>query len=255
MRSFVKIFAGLSLAVSVSGCAVAPAGVAQDDVFDPYEDENRRVHEFNRQLDAKLFRAEEESQEDTPIIPPAIKTGVSNLSETLSLPRSVVNQVLQGRLVPATENSLRFLVNATLGLGGVLDVASDMGLAENDSNFGETLSVWGVNEGAYLELPILGPSTQRDAAGQVVDLFTNPLVYVLDWPWLVAWGGVKVADKAFQREEYGDLLDSVLYGSADSYTQFKLIYVQTRRYELGVDSASEDDVNGEDPLALDTSGF
>ena len=103
--------------------------------------------------------------------------------------------------------------------------------------FGGTLAAWGAPEGAYLELPLLGPSTQRDAAGKVVDLFTNPLSYVLVAPERHAGTVARVFDRVGTRDRFGDTIDSVLYESADSYAQTRLIYLQSRRFELG-DAAS-----------------
>ncbi len=251
MKPLYFIFVNLSLAVFTSACSVGPSSVVTQDIRDPYEQRNRRVHEFNRQIDTKFFKNEEETEKQPSAVGDGLRDNVSNLADTASLPGVVVNQVLQGKLGPATTNSVRFVINATLGFGGLADVAGDMGIQEYDTDFGETLHVWGVGEGAYLELPLLGPSTERDAAGQVVDFFTNPLSYVLEPSARLALTGVKVADKAFERDKYGDTVDSVLYDSADSYTQLKLIYVQSRRFELGVEPEIADD----DPFALDTSGF
>jgi phospholipid-binding lipoprotein MlaA len=144
-------------------------------------------------------------------------------------------------------------VNATLGLGGILDVASDLGLAEDSSDFGETLHVWGLPEGAYLELPLFGPSTERDAVGDVVDLFTNPLDYVLPPRPRQAKTAVRIVAKVGERGEFSDTVDSILYDSADSYAQLRLIYLQNRRFDLG--DASDSTIDYIDPEALDTEGF
>jgi elongation factor Ts len=90
-------------------------------------------------------------------------------------PADIVNNVLQLRLVKASENLLRFGMNTVFGLGGLFDVASAAGMPENDTDFGETLHIWGVGEGAYLEVPFIGPSTERDLAGAVVDILIDPL--------------------------------------------------------------------------------
>ena len=251
MKPLYFIIANLSFALLASGCSVGSSTPVQGDIRDPYETQNRRVHEFNRKIDTKFFRNFDDSDKTSSAAVEGLKNNVSNVADTVSIPGEVVNQILQGQLGSAAANTLRFAVNATFGLGGLDDVASDLMIAQYDTDFGETLHVWGVGEGAYLELPLLGPSTERDAVGQVVDLFTNPLTYVLDTPARVAMTGVKVADKSFDREKYGETLDSVLYDSADSYTQIKLIYVQARRFELGVEPEIADD----DPYALDTSGF
>ena len=146
---------------------------------------------------------------------------------------------------------MRFVINSTLGFGGLFDVASDFGIEDHETDFGETLHVWGAGEGAYVELPFLGPSTQRDAVGKVVDLFTNPLSYTLDDPESYYGPVASVASGLGNRGRFSDTIDSILYDSADSYAQARLIYLQNRRFELG----QEDQGAEIDPFELDTSGF
>ena len=165
----------------------------------------------------------------------------------------MANQSLQGRLLRASRNTLRFTVNATLGLAGLFDVASPLGLPEDESDFGETLYVWGLPEGAYMELPVLGPSTERDAVGRFVDLFTDPLYYLLPSPDRYYGTGARVAAKVIKLDDYGDQIDALMNDSADSYAQLRLIWLQNRRFELGDDRAGGEDYI--DPEALDTEGF
>jgi phospholipid-binding lipoprotein MlaA len=160
-----------------------------------------------------------------------------------------VNNVLQLRLVKASENLLRFGMNTVFGLGGLFDVASAAGMPENDTDFGETRHVWGVGEGAYLEVPFIGPSTERDLAGAVVDILIDPLNQLPRKERLAATGA-KVAGKIADRGRYSGLTDSVLYESADSYTQARLLYLQNRRFELGQTSDEGSFVDPyEDPYA------
>ena len=164
------------------------------------------------------------------------------MGSNLSLPGKVVNSLLQGRPGPATRNFFRFAVNSTLGIGGMFDPAgSDFGLPEEDTDFGETLAVWGVPEGAYVELPVLGPSTQRDAVGKVVDLAIDPLWSILqtDRQRALAFG-LRAGAKAGDRARFGDTVDSVLRDSADSYAQTRLIYLMHRRHDLGEESSDID---------------
>ncbi|MHA7866588.1 MAG: MlaA family lipoprotein [Salipiger thiooxidans] len=241
----------LVLALGLSACAVPGPGEAPDGIYDPNEGANRQAHGFNKRLDSAL------SGGDGPgvlsKVPAPVSAGIDNMSDTIRLPRTVVNQVLQARLGRAARNTLRFGVNATLGVVGLFDVASHLGMPEDKSDFGETLYVWGLPEGAYMELPVLGPATERDAVGMAVDVFTNPLYYVLSWPEITAALGVRVADKALTRAEYGDSVDALLYGSADSYAQLRTIYLQNRRFELGDETSGGEDYI--DPEALDTEGF
>ena len=121
-----------------------------------------------------------------------------------------------------------------LQLGGLLDPAGqEFALPDVDTDFGETLHVWGVPEGAYLELPVLGPSTERDFAGRIVDWAIDPLGSWLNEDQRHGVTAIKVLSKAGDRAALGDTVDSVLHESADSYAQLRLIWLQNRRYELG----------------------
>ncbi|HRO14212.1 MAG TPA: VacJ family lipoprotein [Paracoccus sp. (in: a-proteobacteria)] len=218
--------------LSLAACATAPAG----GVNDPYEPMNRRVHAFNKGLDATLLRPVARAArggDDAAPQGPGAMTLVGNFGSNLALPGKVVNSVLQGRPEPAVRNTFRFFVNSTLGLGGLLDPATaDFALPEIDTDFGETLHVWGVPEGAYLELPVLGPSTERDLAGKVVDLFIDPLDSVLTDEQKIAGTAARIVSKAGDRARFGSTVDSVLHESADSYAQTRLLYLQHRRFEL-----------------------
>ncbi|AXC48803.1 VacJ family lipoprotein [Paracoccus suum] len=210
---------------------------------DPYAPFNRQMHAFNAGVDAKVVRpltsplkrgkAQGAPSADAAAAP-SLMDGITNIGGNLSLPGKVVNHLLQGRPQPAAQNAGRFLVNSTLGLGGLMDPAGrEFALTEVDTDFGETLHVWGVPEGAYLELPILGPSSERDAAGRVVDWLIDPMDQWLPDDARVAARAVKIVAKVGKRAKYGDTVDSVLHDSADSYTQTKLLYQQHRRHELG----------------------
>lgn len=238
------------MVVFLAGCSLPPSGAAPDAVHDPNEAGNRKVHAFNRKLDRALLRPAGTGYDAA--VPDGVKQSVSNMADTLGTPGTVVNQILQGRPGRATQNTLRFAINATLGFGGLADVATGLGLPEDDSDFGETLHVWGVPEGAYLELPLLGPSTERDAVGFVVDRFLDPMGRALPAPERHIGTVVKVSDRVGARGEFSDSVDSILYDSADSYAQLRLIYLQNRRYQLGSDAAEAGYI---DPETIDTEGF
>lgn len=234
--------AALLVPVLLAACAQAPGG---GDIPDPYEPVNRKIHAFNRGLDAQLLSPLSAAvrRNDAAVPAPDPKpwqpsTGplemVGNFGDNLSLPGKVVNGVLQGRPQPAVQNAARFLVNTTLGLGGVFDPAGrDLNLPEVDTDFGETLHVWGVPSGAYLELPVLGPSSERDLAGKIVDtVLLDPLDGVLTPEQKLAGRVARVVSKAGERARFGSTVDQVLHDSADSYAQTRLMYSQHRRYEL-----------------------
>ena len=211
-------------------------GGAPDGIHDPYEETNRRNHELNLALDRGLLRPVGKGYAGS--VPDPLVDTVANFADNLSLPGMVVNNVLQGNLGGAFQNSFRFVFNTIFGIGGLGDPASEMGIDAVETDFGETLHVWGVPEGAYVELPVLGPSTERDAVGKVVDVLIDPLGYVLPKPEKYYGTGVKVLSKVGSRGRYADTVDSILYESADSYAQSRIIYLQNRRFELGSDDGS-----------------
>ncbi|WP_299685556.1 VacJ family lipoprotein [uncultured Tateyamaria sp.] len=226
-----------------------PAATSPDGVFDPYETQNRKVHAFNRGLDRTLVRPAAIGY--STVLPDEIEDSIGQFASNLGEPSVMVNSLLQGDLRGAGLSTVRFLTNSTLGIFGLADVAAEFNLPEHDTDFGETLHVWGAREGPYLELPVLGPSNVRDTTGMIVDLFTNPLSYVIDEPERYYGTAAGVAAGLSTRGRFTETVDSILYESADSYAQARLIYLQNRRFELGAD----DPGNTIDPFALDTEGF
>ncbi len=214
------------------GACSAPADLDPNDgIHDPYETQNRKVHAFNRGLDRSLVRPAARGYSS--VLPDEIEASVSNFATNLDQPSVFVNSLLQGDLRGAGLSGLRFLMNTTAGMGGFIDAATEFNVPQHSTDFGETLSVWGAGEGAYVELPFLGPSTTRDATGRFVDLFTNPLGYVLDTPESSYGTAASIASGLGNRGRFSDTVDSILYESADSYAQLRLIYLQSRRFELG----------------------
>lgn len=224
-----------ALLLVLAGCTAVPDGAQ---FHDPIEDTNRKVHAFNRGVDKALLRPS--SQAYGAAVPGPLKRTVSNVAGNLSQPGYIMNDILQGRVDDAGHNGFRFLINTTIGLGGLFNPADSFGLQARESDFGETLHVWGAEEGAYLELPFLGPSTTRDAWGTVVDTAMNPTRHLTDGNALSATTAVKVGSVLGERDALASFIDPILYESADSYAQTRLTYLQNRRFELG-GSSQEDD--------------
>jgi len=224
-----RLRAGCAALALAALAACGPAPVA-DGIRDPHETRNRAVHNFNKGVDRVALRPVSRVYG---ALPDPVERGVSNVAENLSAPGNVVNNLLQGRVGPAAQNTLRFATNTIFGIGGLFDTATALGLPAVETDFGETLHVWGVGEGNYVELPLLGPSTGRDAAGRVVDLATNPLLLALPASEGRVATGFRLASRIGDRSRYSDTLDSILYESADSYAQMRLLYLQNRRFELG----------------------
>ncbi len=221
------------LAFGLAACTAAQPGA---EFNDPYEAQNRAVHDANKEIDRTLFGGGGQKGV-VPALPVPLARGLSNATANLSAPSNVVNSVLQGRPEPAVTNTLRFVINSTVGIAGLFDPASAIGIARDDTDFGETLSVWGAPEGAYQELPFLGPSTERDTAGKIVDWVLDPVGNLVGAPESTYITGVRLGGKIGDRQRFADTYESILYGSADSYAQARLLYLQNRRFDLGEEAA------------------
>lgn len=230
-------------ALLVAGCTTPDASLAtQGAVFDPYEAENRRVHAFNKGVDRAILRPV--AMGYTAVLPDGVEDNISHFAANLSVPGAALNQVMQGDLNGATRNVVRFAVNSTLGFAGLADVATDLGLPEDDADFGQTLAVWGLPQGAYLELPLIGPASERDAAGKIVDFAISPL-RGLEQPEAGIATGARVAAGIGQRGRFASTIDSVLYDSVDSYSATRTIYLQNRAFDLGdaADGVQTDEID------------
>lgn len=221
------VWVALALVAGLTACAKPQAGAAFND---PYEAANRRAYESSKRLDQALLRPIAVQVAKSP---PATTQPIVNFADNLGLPSSILNGVLQGDLKGAAGNTARLLLNTTLGLGGLLDPASDIGLNEKPADFGQTLAVWGVPEGAYLFVPVLGPSTERDAFGDLVDFFIDPFAVYAPHNLVVGRRVARVEGLVIDRGRHLETVDSILYDSADGYAQSRLLYLQNRRYELG----------------------
>lgn len=229
----------LALTLSACGPAASPSAIT-----DPHEAQNREFHAFNLALDKNLVRPV--AMAYTQITPDPIEKGVSNFAANLDIPGFVVNDILQLRLGKAVENTLRFALNTTIGIGGLFDPAMALGVNGKETDFGETLHLWGMPEGNYVELPLFGPSNDRDELGMIVDYALNPLRLIIpaDKAYLDTLTGL--ASKIGERGRYSDTLDSILYESADGYAQARLLYTDHRRFNLGQEAAAD---TFEDPYA------
>jgi len=237
LARFVKLLVLFISMLAVAGCT---APQVTSGINDPYEAQNRVVHEGNRSLDRFLLRPASEVYGT--VLPQPVQNRVSNFASNLSVPGTVVNDLLQVRLADAIHNSTRFLVNSTIGLAGLFDPATSIGIEPRPSDFGETLSVWGASEGHYVELPVAGPSTKRDTIGLIVDVITNPVGKLLSGPERIAPVIASAASTIGNRYRFKETFDSVLYDSEDSYAQARFLYLENRRFQLGRD---QDDANDE----------
>ncbi len=148
----------------------------QENPKDPYEHINRKIYTFNDKLDK--YVAKPISDAYIWVTPQFVQTGIANFFNNLNDISVVLNDTLQGKFDQSAEDTGRFLLNSTVGLIGVFDVAKEVGLEKHNEDFAQTLAVWGVPEGPYLVLPVLGPATSRGIPGAVIDTAANPTSYV-----------------------------------------------------------------------------
>jgi phospholipid-binding lipoprotein MlaA len=240
-----QILGAIFAALLVAGCT---APLPSADINDPSEALNRQFHAFNVGLDKAILRPVA-----TATVKPGggpVSQGVVNFAANLSVPSTIVNNILQLRLGRAVENTLKFALNTTVGLGGVFNPAKALGVEGSDSDFGETLHVWGFGEGAYLDAPLVGPTTTRDLTGLVVDIAINPLQAWLKEPESYVGTVAGAASDVVYRGQFVETVDSILYESADSYAQARLLYLQNRRFQLGQSVGTDDLIDPyEDPYA------
>jgi phospholipid-binding lipoprotein MlaA len=227
--------AGFALCLLAACAGTTPS---PNEINDPFERTNRTIHAFNKEVDRNLLKPV--SQGFGAVTPEPVKRGVSNLADTLDLPGDIVNNVLQLNIDDAATNTLRLATNLTMGVGGIFDAATALGLPVATTDFGETLFVWGVGEGPFIEVPFTGPTTLRDGFGTLVDLATNPVSNALPEREARAANLVKVISRVRDRDRFAASFDSILYDSADSYAQSRLLRLQSRRFQLEQKGSAED---------------
>ena len=203
------------------------------EINDPFEDLNRDIFVFNEKLDEKILKPT--ALVYRKVTPQFARTGVTNFFNNLEEIDTTINQVLQGEIKYAFNDAGRFVINTTIGLFGLIDIASKMGLEKHEEDFGQTLGVWGISSGPYIMLPFLGPSNPRD-------LLSRPISSFLSGTFAMEDNDVKftlVGIDAIETRER--LLDAETLIIGDKYMFVKDAYVQSREYEIN-NGSTEDDV-------------
>ena len=239
-RFLAPAFLLLALPLLVTACADVPTSPQEraeyDAVNDPFEPMNRQIFDVNDFLDRLLIRPLAELYRA--MIPPPIRDRVAGIVTNMKEPVIFANDLLQGGFGRALTTFERFGINTTIGVGGMFDVANDWGLYQQTGDFGQTLASWGVSDGPYLVLPLLGPSNVRDAVGLGVDSAMTPWGYIVTY---YAGPGVGnkfeiayfTADGLVRREQSIEALDALREGSLDFYAQMRSVYRQYRDKQLG----------------------
>ena len=211
---------------------VSLAGAASAADVDPWEPMNRKIYVFNDAFDRWLLRPVAVGY--TKVIPSIVRRGVGNFFRNLRMPVVFVNQFLQGKPSDGVNDMTRMLMNTTLGIGGIFDVATPMGLADHDEDFAQTFAVWGVPRGPYFVLPFLGPSSVRGGVGYYANVQLHPVQLVNDRR--IAWAMVGVW--AVQTRSELLALDSIMTG--DRYLFMRDAYIQSRDYLISDGEVEED---------------
>ncbi|MCT7299351.1 VacJ family lipoprotein [Ralstonia sp. CHL-2022] len=239
----IRTLRGFALAVAagatlLTGCATGPTA----NPADPIEPFNREVFRINEDLDKGVLKPVAQTYVD--VVPSPARTAVSNFFSNAGDVYSAVNNLLQLKGTAALEDTMRVAINTVLGLGGLIDIASDAGLPKHKEDFGQTLGVWGVPSGPYVVWPLLGPSTARDTVGFLVDWQMDPLTYWHDSTITYSLAALRVVDVRANLLGASNVFEQA---AVDKYTFLRDAYLQRRRYLIYDGNLPEDQDNKKSP--------
>ena len=220
------IFAAASDEVNTSSADFETTAF-EDEIYDPFEGLNRAVFSFNNVADKVVLEPVAKGYKK---LPTPIQSGLSNFINNLKLPLAALNQLLQGQGNNAAESTGRFLVNSTVGIFGLIDVADSIGLDQKEEDFGQTLATWGVGDGFYIVLPFFGPSNLRDTTGMVMTMMTDPInAYAVTQgeAWAIPFR--TAANAIDQRSQIIDEVNALRNNSVDYYAAVRSSYYQNRK--------------------------
>ncbi|WP_407353474.1 VacJ family lipoprotein [Luteimonas sp. R10] len=203
--------------------------------YDPWEPFNRRMHQFNNAVDRTVAKPLATAYLN--VVPRPIRLGVRNFFNNLGQPVSALNALLQGKPKQAGQSLGRFVVNSTLGIGGIFDPASDAEIPNRSEDFGQTLGVWGWERSRYLELPLFGPRTVRDVFGMAGDAPLSPTRQLDDNRTRIFLQGLQLVDVRTQLMA----VDRMREGAADEYALVRDAWMQRRQFQILGDREGDDD--------------
>ena len=204
---------------------VSPDSYCNPDISDPYEESNRSIHEFNDKIDVYLLRPVSVGYS---LLPNPIEVGISNILQNSGEPINFTNYILQGEIKNALSSLMRFIINSSFGLLGTFDLADQLNLKRNDTDFDKTLEKWGAGEGNYLVLPFIGPRSSRHLAGSIIDIGLNPLNYFLKDEDDIIRISPTMLYAVSARSGNMETIDNLRETSIDYYSSLKSIYYQSR---------------------------
>ena len=224
---YLKVFVIGLAAILASGCASVSGSSYMSDPNDPWQTVNRPVFAINDAFDQGLFKPLAEGY--NAITPDPIRNGVTNFFSNLNELDNAINNFFQGKITESATSLGRFVINSTVGIGGFLDVASNMGLERNKEDLGQTLGVLGTGSGPYVVLPLLGSSSVRDIPGRILSLYLNPLAWLDDISFRNIMVGINAVDDRSNLLAKEDIAKEI---SDDKYTLYKDAYLAEREFQV-----------------------
>ncbi len=194
--------------------------------LDPFEENNRRIHNFNKKIDTFVLKPSSQVYGST--VPQFVRLSLANFQNNIEEPKRMINHLIQGEFLFATKDLGRFALNSSIGILGIFDLASYINLFSEDTEFDETFGYYEIPTGAYLEIPLLGPSSIRGFVGFIADNSFNPLSLISGPAQGISWVTFQGLDIVNKRYEYSSIIESILYKSADSYSSSRLGYLASR---------------------------
>lgn len=226
----------LALSLILCACSTpSPEALAQND---PWEKTNRDIFDFDVRMDHDVARPIAKGYRE--VVPELVRDGIQNALNNMNAPIVLTNDVLQGEGGKAANTANRILINSTLGVGGLIDVASKIGILGHDNDFGITLGKNGIAEGSYLVLPFAGPLPPRDLLGTAVDQAFNPLTYVRFHgkdTWMVVRFGIDILES---RASTVDEVETIERSSIDFYATIRNLYRQSRNAKINEGTRADD---------------
>lgn len=245
MQATIRTALAAVLLLMLGGCATQAA--TRSDPRDPWERMNRASYAFNDKFDKAIFRPVARGYRAA--VPHVVQTGIRNAFDNVDTTITMLNDLLQGQVTGFVHDTSRLLVNTVIGIGGLFDPATAMGLEKSDRDFGQTLGKWGLHTGPYLVLPFLGPSDVRDTFGRAGDAFSTPRTYIKNTYWNYGSWALEKVDWRSRLLDSDHLLD----GAYDPYAFLRNAYLQNRAFKVrGANSQGEEE---EEQKMLEESGI
>jgi len=240
MKALRAVVAAVLMGVFLTGCATMRAAEGPQEINDPFEPFNRLMFNTTLAIDKAVLRPT--AIVYRAVFPQPIRDSVRNFLNNLDSPVIFTNDLLQGELARAKVTFVRTVVNTTVGIGGLFDVADRWGFPRHREDFGQTLATLGIGEGPYLFIPLFGPANPRDLFGYGTDLFFQPLTYVQwgdEWYVPIARSGVDLVDLRARNIE---TLDEIEQTSLDYYASVRSLYRQSRNNEINNGASAVEDL-------------